>query len=155
MKILTILAFLGALLFTQTTYACTGFGAITHVGTIMGKNRDYFYVPQKFERITSPHKNSFYAITSAESVSMGVNQHGLTAIEEDAAAHMPLDRTVGFQCIERPAHRVARNAVLHGQITFGRQPSVRLPFSGAYAAAQGGFDICGNVLRHAALSAGR
>ncbi|HEV2613844.1 MAG TPA: carcinine hydrolase/isopenicillin-N N-acyltransferase family protein [Gammaproteobacteria bacterium] len=81
--------------FIQPALACTGFGAITQSGTIIGKNRDYFYVPQKFGRVIPQkkfnhwygnpyhHSNTFYALMSAESVSMGVNQHGLTAIEED------------------------------------------------------------------------
>lgn len=82
--------------FIQPANACTGFGAVTESGTIMGKNRDYFYVPQKFglmrpmQKFThwygNPyhHSNKFYAVTSVESISMGVNQNGLTAIEEDA-----------------------------------------------------------------------
>ena len=84
------------LFFTQPADACTGFGAITESGTIIGKNRDYYYVPQKFGLVmpiqqfnnwyNNPyhHNNRFYAVSSAESVSMGVNQYGLTAIEEDS-----------------------------------------------------------------------
>lgn len=85
--------------------ACTGFGAMTKTGTIIGKNRDYFYYPQKFVKLQpidslnhwmgNPyhHRNDFFALTgiadsnyelnAAEDVSMGVNEHGLTVIEED------------------------------------------------------------------------
>lgn len=81
--------------FTNYANACTGFGAITDTGTIIGKNRDYYYVPQQFSMLkpiqkfnhwyenTYNHQNQFYAVSSAESVSVGVNQNGLTAIEED------------------------------------------------------------------------
>lgn len=87
---------LSIVFFTHPLYACTGMGVITDSGTIIGKNRDYYYVPQKFGLVMpikqfdhwygNPyhHQNKFYAITSAESVSMGVNQYGLSAIEEDS-----------------------------------------------------------------------
>lgn len=87
---------IGVLFFSQAANACTGFGTITPTGTIIGKNRDYYYVPQKFALMSSlpqfnawygnpyHHNNAFYAITSAESISMGVNQNGLTAVEQDA-----------------------------------------------------------------------
>lgn len=96
-KNLSVRLFCIALLFsTQSVHACTAFGAITKSGTIISKNRDYYYIPQQFGKIlpTSEfyhwydnpyrHNNFFYGITYAGSVSMGVNQKGLTAIEEDA-----------------------------------------------------------------------
>ena len=93
---ISILLIISTLFFTQRVNACSGFGAITQNGTIIGKNRDYYYVPQQFGLVmpkqqfyhwyNNPyqHNNSFYAVTSAESVFMGINPHGLTAIEEDS-----------------------------------------------------------------------
>lgn len=89
------------LLFAPLCHACTGFGAITKTGTIIGKNRDYFYAPQTVGIVTPlkkldawhgnkyDHENKFYALTSGDGVSMGVNQSGLTAIEEDAILPIP------------------------------------------------------------------
>ena len=76
-------------------YACTAFGIITKSGTIIGKNRDYYYDNQQFQLImplkqfrnwydnSYNHLNKFYGITSNNDIKMGVNQYGLTAIEED------------------------------------------------------------------------
>ncbi len=81
------------------TTACTGFGAIRDDGTIIGKNRDYFYGPQTVGLLNplpqllnwhgnhDHHANIFFALSASDGVSMGVNQHGLVAIEEDA--HRP------------------------------------------------------------------
>lgn len=90
------LILIGLLFFSQLGNACTGFGVITDSGTLIGRNRDYFYNPQKFERMMPMqqfnnwyennynHNNQFYALTSNNNVSMGVNQNGLTIIEEDS-----------------------------------------------------------------------
>lgn len=97
-KSFAIIIFLviSAFFFSQISNACTSFGAITNSGTIIAKNRDYYYLPQKFGLVkpiqkfrrwydnSYRHNNKFYALTSAESVSMGVNQNGLSAIEEDS-----------------------------------------------------------------------
>lgn len=84
-----------ALFSTQIANACTVFGAITKEGTILGKNRDYFYGPQKVGLVMPlrqfnhwhgnqyHHHNKFFALTAIDGVAMGVNLHGLTAIEED------------------------------------------------------------------------
>lgn len=83
------------LLIIKSGYTCTAFGIITNTGTIIGKNRDYNYNKQKFELIYPNkqfinwydndynHRNKFYALLSNNDVKMGVNQYGLTAIEED------------------------------------------------------------------------
>ncbi|OGV26010.1 MAG: hypothetical protein A3F18_02115 [Legionellales bacterium RIFCSPHIGHO2_12_FULL_37_14] len=75
--------------------ACTSFGMITNDGTIIGKNRDFYYGPQHVGVFTPKprffkaflnkysHKNLFYALEYKDGISMGVNQHGLTAIQED------------------------------------------------------------------------
>lgn len=77
------------------SFACTSFGAITNDGAIIGKNRDYFYGMQYFELVhplkqfddwyANPykHKNTFYALMNNNDVKFGINQFGLTAIEED------------------------------------------------------------------------
>lgn len=79
----------------QAAYACTSFGSVTKNGTIIGKNRDYIYHPQSFIKMMPieqfsmwydnnfNHHNNFYAIVSNNDVKMGVNENGLTAIEED------------------------------------------------------------------------
>ncbi len=76
-------------------YACTSFGVVTKSGTIIGKNRDYYYDKQVFDLVypnkqftewfgnSFKHNNKFYAVLSNNDVKMGVNQYGLTAIEED------------------------------------------------------------------------
>ncbi len=81
---------------TQVIHACTAFGIVTSSGTIIGKNRDSSYGPQAVGIIKPSkqfrhwhgnhyrHENQFYALTASNGLSMGVNQHGLTAIEEDA-----------------------------------------------------------------------
>ena len=86
---------MSALFFTQAANACTAFGAITESGTIIGKNRDYFYGPQTVGLVLPlqrfhnwhgnhyHHKNQFFALTASDGVAMGVNKHGLSAIEED------------------------------------------------------------------------
>lgn len=84
------------LFFTEFCNACTGFGAITESGTIIGRNRDYYYIPQKFQLVypiqqfnnwhgnNYHHHNKFYALISKNNISMGVNQNGLSIIEEDS-----------------------------------------------------------------------
>lgn len=110
-----LLLIVGILYFTHPANACTGFGAITNSGTIIGKNRDYYYVPQKFGLImptqqfyhwyNNPyhHNNQFYAVTSAESVSMGVNQNGLTVIEEDSIKPGPAQNAEGYKMLQQQA----------------------------------------------------
>lgn len=91
-KLITIFS----VFFIKAAVACSGVGVITDTGTIIAKNRDYFYIPQTFGLMkplpsfsnwydnSYHHYNKFYAITSAESISMGVNSAGLSAIEEDS-----------------------------------------------------------------------
>jgi hypothetical protein len=83
------------LLGVKLGFACTAFGIVSESGTIIGKNRDYYYDKQSFERVMPlkqfshwydnryAHNNQFYAIVSDNDIKMGVNQAGLTAIEED------------------------------------------------------------------------
>lgn len=90
-------------------FACTSFGAITSDGTIIGKNRDYFYGRQDFV-LMSPlkqfvawyanpyqHKNTFYALISSGDVKFGVNELGLTAIEEDPLYSQNTDNRMYYQ----------------------------------------------------------
>lgn len=79
----------------QVSFACTSFGSITNSGTLIGKNRDYVYNTQYFVKVmplkqfamwygnSFGHGNTFYAVVSNNDVKMGVNESGLTAIEED------------------------------------------------------------------------
>lgn len=111
------------LFFVPPCNACTAFGAITESGTIMGKNRDYYYNPQKFERMAPiqqfhnwydnnyNHNNEFYALTSKNDVLMGVNQNGLTAIEEDSPRPLNADKNRMFQ---QPQNGTAEGMVLYG-----------------------------------------
>lgn len=81
---------------TQMSHACTAFGIVTASGTMIGKNRDSSYGPQTIGIIKPSqqfrhwhgnhyhHENPFYALEASNGISMGVNQHGLVAIEEDA-----------------------------------------------------------------------
>ncbi len=109
--------------FSQLCYACTGFGVITNDGTIIGRNRDYYYYPQKFELIYPNqqfnnwydndygHDNQFYALTSKNNVSMGVNQHGLTIIEEDSPLPANAKTNRRFQ---QPQNGTAEGMIKYG-----------------------------------------
>lgn len=76
-------------------HACTSFGYITHKGTVIAKNSDYYYDKQSVD-ILLPNKqfamwydNSYgnnlkvFAQIANNNVKMGVNEAGLTAVEED------------------------------------------------------------------------
>lgn len=96
---------LSQIFFAVSSYACTSFGVLTNTGLIIGKNRDYMYSKQVFEYINPlkqfeswygnayHHSFPFYALISKSDVKFGINEAGLTAIEEDppfpsdAAAH--------------------------------------------------------------------
>ena len=65
-------------LFFINGYACTAFGIVTKSGTIVSKNRDYYYDRQQFKLIypnkqfvdwfgnNLSHKNKFHAVLSNE-----------------------------------------------------------------------------------------
>ena len=86
---------LTSLCFVKIAAACTSFGVVTDKGTIIGKNRDYYYSNQNFKLVgpikqfeewygnPSQHNNKFYALVSKDDIKFGVNEFGLTAIEED------------------------------------------------------------------------
>lgn len=111
------------LLFPQLSNACTGFGIITDSGTIIGRNRDYYYNPQKFELMVPiqqfnnwyennyHHNNSFYALTSKNNVSMAINENGLTIIEEDS----PLPKNAK----ENRRFQQPENGTAEGMIKYG------------------------------------
>ena len=111
------------ILISQVANACTGFGIITKSGTLIGRNRDYFYQPQKFERMMPiqqfnnwyennyNHNNEFYALTSKNNVSMGVNQHGLTIIEEDSPLPSNAKQNRRFQ---QPENGTAEGMIKYG-----------------------------------------
>ena len=68
------------------------------------------------------------------------------AIDERAAADVPLDHPVMRDRFDRPAHGVAGDAVLHGEVALGRQSAGRRPFACGDAPAQGAFDRAGHRL---------
>lgn len=109
--------------FTELTNACTGFGVITDHGTLIGRNRDYYYAAQKFELMypiqqfnnwyenNYRHDNKFYALTSKNNVSMGINQNGLTIIEEDSP--MPTN-TKANRRFQQPISGTAEGMIKYG-----------------------------------------
>jgi acyl-CoA:6-aminopenicillanic acid acyl transferase len=117
------LLLMGMIFVAQVGNACTGFGIITQSGTLIGRNRDYFYDPQKFERMSPSqqfnnwyennyhHNNEFYALTSKNNVSMGVNQNGLIIIEEDSPLPKDAKQNRRFQQPE--------NGTSEGMIKYG------------------------------------
>lgn len=108
---------------TQIIHACTTFGIVTASGTIIGKNRDSSYGPQTVGIIKPSeqfrhwhgnhyrHENQFYALTASNGISMGVNQHGLAAIEEDALRPKDAKNHKRFLA---PEHGSLYGMVLHG-----------------------------------------
>jgi hypothetical protein len=85
-----------ALLFINETFSCTIFTIKKENNTIIGKNRDALYSnKQSFSRIKPinqftnwynnnyNHNLQFYALIVDNDVKMGINESGLTAIEED------------------------------------------------------------------------
>lgn len=86
----------------QNAAACTSFGLVSKTGTIIAKNSDYYYDIQSVE-ILAPNKqfalwydntygNNFkvFAQMANNNVKMGINEAGLTAMEEDPL--LPKDR---------------------------------------------------------------
>lgn len=82
--------------FIKLSMACTAFGIITESGTILGKNRNALYTVKQTFGLLEPNKQfynwydnkyhhsyKFYAVMAQNDVKMGINEHGLTAIEED------------------------------------------------------------------------
>ncbi len=118
-KIIFIITFF----FVKLSFACTGFGIITNSGTLIGKNRDFAYNPQQFELMRPiqqfhnwydnnyNHNNIFYALTSRNEVTMGVNEHGLTVIEEDSIR--PLDFKKDRMFLQ-PENGTAESMVIYG-----------------------------------------
>lgn len=103
MKKIVFITVFTSMIISTLANACTGFGTITENGTIIGKNRDFLYTTQKFEYkkpeskfidwYGNPyhHHNAFYAIMYSDGVSMGINQKGLSAIEEDVLSNALTD----------------------------------------------------------------
>lgn len=95
--ILTLLS-----IYLPNIIACTSFGFITKTGTAIAKNSDYYYDNQSVE-VLVPNKqfilwynntygNNFkvFAQMANNNVKMGINEAGLTAMEEDPL--LPKDR---------------------------------------------------------------
>jgi len=111
------------LLFSPFCDACTGFGVITKDGTLIGRSRDYYYNPQKFELMLPiqqfnnwyennyHHNNEFYALTSQNNVSMGVNQNGLTIVEENSPLPKNYKENRRFQ---QPENGTAEGMIKYG-----------------------------------------
>lgn len=103
------------------SYACTSFGYITEKGTVIAKNRDFEYSNQSLEVLTpnrqfvawynNPynHKNKTFALMANNDVKMAINEHGLTAIEEDPP--YPADSHKHRRYIQ-PHHGYAEGMVL-------------------------------------------
>ncbi|MDP3560248.1 MAG: carcinine hydrolase/isopenicillin-N N-acyltransferase family protein [Legionellaceae bacterium] len=135
------------MLFAQIGAACTGFGIITDHGTLIGKNRDYFYGPQKFGLILPlkkldnwqgnlyHHHNQFYALTAKSNqkyelsakvdLSMGVNQAGLTAIEEDTFRPSEIKKQRMFY---QPYQGIDVNTLLYGVLQNFNTIDEMIPF---------------------------
>lgn len=88
--------------YLPNTIACTSFGFISKTGTVIAKNSDYYYDNQSVE-VLVPNKqfalwynntygNNFkvFAQIANNNVKMGINEAGLTAMEEDPL--LPKDR---------------------------------------------------------------
>ena len=111
------------IIFTNLSIACTGFGVVTESGTLTGRNRDYYYQPQRFELMMPiqqfnnwyennyNHNNKFYALTSKNNVSMGINQNGLTIIEEDSPLTKYAKKQRRFQ---QPENGTAEGMIKYG-----------------------------------------
>lgn len=80
----------------KISMACTAFGIITDNGTVIGKNRDASYYAEQTFQLIQPikqfdswfnnpynHRYKFYALMTQNDVKMGINESGLTIIEED------------------------------------------------------------------------
>ena len=126
-----------ALCFTNIVQACTAFGVITNTGTLIGKNRDYYYGPQTIN-VTPPsskllnwhqntyhHANHFFGLTASDGVAMGVNEHGLTAIEEDTIR--PLDASTHRRFLE-PVDGTLDGMVLYGVLQNFNTVDEMLPY---------------------------
>jgi hypothetical protein len=124
-KLVILFLFFISLFFQPAAQACTAFGAITTSGTIIGKNRDFAYSPQQFSLVmpspkyqhwlgnTANHQNKFYAIIYADDVSMGVNEKGLTAIEEDSPNLLFEHGAIKYKALQRK-EGIPDGKVLHG-----------------------------------------
>lgn len=112
-----------SLLSATNTIACSAFGSITDRGTVIGKNRDYMYSVQRFERqaplkqfynwFGNPyqHHNSFYALSSKNDVKFGINNAGLSAISEDPV--FPIDAS-SYRRYMQPYSGYSEGMVLYG-----------------------------------------
>ncbi len=69
-----------------------------------------------------------------------VGELGCFTVDERAAADMALQGAIARDRFDRPPQRIARDAVLRGELAFGRQPPARRPLAGGYALAQRSFD---------------
>ena len=116
--------FILALSFFHVNHACTSMGVKTDSGTIIGQNLDYYYyLPQTFERMLPiqqfnnwydnnyGHNNEFYALVSGNNIQMGVNQNGLTVLEEQAPNPVDYKKHRRFQ---QPENGNAEGMIKYG-----------------------------------------
>lgn len=116
-----IISLIIAIFIANNSYGCTAFGIVTDSGTIIGKNRDYYYDSQEFKLVfpnkqfsnwynnNYHHENKFFALLSKQDVKMGINQYGLTAIEED-----PIFPSTNDRKYIQPINGNAEGMVLYG-----------------------------------------
>jgi hypothetical protein len=86
----------------NVTLACTSFGVLTDTGSIIAKNRDYYYDSQYFIRmepikqfnewVGNPyhHRYPFYALVTKTIISFGINPQGLAVVQEDPPSMSPI-----------------------------------------------------------------
>lgn len=121
MKIIVLICLL---LLSNICDACTAFGVVTTSGTIIGQNLDYYYAPQQKFELMIPiqqfnnwyennygHNNKFYALVSANNIQMGINEHGLTVLEENAP--FPTDYKK-YRKFQQPVNGNAEGMVKYG-----------------------------------------
>ncbi|MDQ5922222.1 MAG: hypothetical protein QG673_2281, partial [Pseudomonadota bacterium] len=135
-KLKTVIILLVLMVSYKIALACTAFGIITESGTVIGKNRDnLYYAKQNFELVMPlrqfdmwynnnyNHQHKFYAVMVQNDVKMGVNESGLSAIEED-----PLYPNFHDRKYIQPVNGNAEGMVLYGILQNFSTVSEILPY---------------------------
>lgn len=122
----------------KITLACTAFGIVNELGTVIGKNRDAAYYAKQDFIIKMPikqfnmwydnhynHHHRFYALVAQDEVKMGVNESGLSIIEEDPL--YPNNYVQNRQYLQ-PINGNSENMVLYGILQNFSTVSEILPY---------------------------